>query len=73
MHLHKLLPVAARVEHALMTIIYLCCCRGPRSQSVGDLSNQNKLIIRERRQSQREKKMEGLDGKGDRDKKQVLF
>lgn len=36
MHLHvqemrKLLSVAALVEHALMTIIYLCCCHGPRS------------------------------------------
>lgn len=28
--IRKLLLVAAVDEHAIMTIIYLCCCHGPR-------------------------------------------
>lgn len=34
----KLLPGAALVEHALMTIIYFCCRPGPRFSSAADLS-----------------------------------
>lgn len=55
----KLLPSAALVEHALMTIIYFCCRPGPRFSSAADLSTKMRSSL-----GQRERERERKKGKG---------
>lgn len=52
----KLLPGAALVEHALMTIIYFCCRPGPRFSSAADLSTKMRSSLGQRERGRKEGK-----------------
>lgn len=57
----KLLPGAAVVEHALMTIIYFCCRPGPTFSSAADLSTKMRSSLGQR-ESKKEKQRKGEGG-----------